>query len=52
MLFMAVPKKKGSRSKRDSRRFHWNQKILKKIKKAISLAKSTINDIKGNFIIE
>ena len=49
---MAVPKKKGSRSKRDSRRFHWNQKILKKIKKAISLVKTTTNAIKGNFIID
>nr|AMD08072.1 ribosomal protein L32 [Euglena mutabilis] len=49
---MAVPKKKGSRSKRDSRRFHWNQKVLKKIKKAISLAKSTTNLIKSNFIVD
>lgn len=49
---MAVPKKKGSRSKRDSRRFNWNKKILRKVEKAISLAKSTTNLIKGNFIIE
>jgi ribosomal protein L32 len=49
---MAVPKKKGSRSKRDSRRFHWNQKVLKKIKKAVSLTKSTTNLVKGNFIID
>lgn len=49
---MAVPKKKGSRSKRDSRRFHWNKKIFKNIEKALSLFKSTTNSIKGKFIVD
>jgi ribosomal protein L32 len=49
---MAVPKKKGSRSKRDSRRFNWNIKIVNNIQKALSLYKSTSNLVKGNFIID
>nr|YP_009540933.1 ribosomal protein L32 [Lepocinclis tripteris]AYQ93396.1 ribosomal protein L32 [Lepocinclis tripteris] len=49
---MAVPKKKTSRSKRNSRRSSWNKKVLKKFTFAISLGKSLINNKKSNFVFD
>ena len=37
---MAVPKKKMSKSKRDSRKSNWKKKLQKKVKYALSLSKS------------
>nr|YP_009540984.1 ribosomal protein L32 [Discoplastis spathirhyncha]AYQ93521.1 ribosomal protein L32 [Discoplastis spathirhyncha] len=37
---MAVPKKKMSKSKRNSRKSNWKRKIIKKVLFAISLGKS------------
>lgn len=50
---MAVPKKKTSKSKRDSRKSSWKKKVVKKVLNAISLAKSINNEGKNyHFIIE
>jgi large subunit ribosomal protein L32 len=50
---MAVPKKKTSKSKRDSRKSNWKKKVIKKVLVAISLAKSVDNKESNNhFIIE
>ena len=49
---MAVPKKKTSRSRRDSRKATWKKKVQKQVKIALSLAKSLTNkDSSSNFII-
>ena len=42
---MAVPKKKMSKSKRNSRNSNWKKSIEKKIAYVISLNKSTNGDI-------
>lgn len=42
--FMAVPKKKMSKSRRDSRKNTWKKKVLKKVLFAISLGKSLAKD--------
>nr|BBK20510.1 ribosomal protein L32 [Cryptomonas sp. CCAC 1634B] len=42
---MAVPKKRTSKSKKNSRLSHWNRKATAQAKKALSLAKSTHNDV-------
>ena len=44
---MAVPKKKMSKSKTNSRKSHWKKKMLKKVLIAISVGKSYLkkNDI-------
>ena len=39
---MAVPKKKMSKSKRNSRKITWKLKVLKQVKRAISLGKSVL----------
>lgn len=38
---MAVPKKKTSKSRRNSRKSYWKKKVLKRVLIAISLAKSS-----------
>lgn len=48
---MAQPKKKMSRSKRDSRRANWKNKIKKQVVIAISLGKSILNSKANNFIL-
>nr|YP_009503390.1 ribosomal protein L32 [Euglena clara]AXA45502.1 ribosomal protein L32 [Euglena clara] len=48
---MAVPKKKMSKSKRDSRKSSWKKKVLKKVLFAVSLGKSLLNKDSSNFII-
>lgn len=40
LAFMAVPKKKTSRSKRNFRRYIWNKKIYRSFLLAFSLMKS------------
>ena len=40
---MAVPKKKMSKSRRDSRRATWNKKVLKQVQMALTLGKGIIN---------
>ena len=49
---MAVPKKKMSKSRRDSRKNTWKQKVFKKLKIAISFARSSINKNFGTSFIE
>ena len=50
---MAVPKKKMSSSKRDSRKSNWKKKIEKNVRIAISLGKSILNENSSkNFIVQ
>lgn len=52
---MAVPKKRVSKSRRDSRKNTWNKKVLKNFKIAITFAKafSKVKDKKiGTFFLE
>lgn len=46
---MAVPKKKMSSSKRDSRKSNWKKKIKKNVLIALSIGKSILN--KNNNLI-
>lgn len=48
---MAVPKKKMSKSRRDSRKNSWKKKVLKNVKMALSLGKSLLNDTQKSFVI-
>lgn len=48
---MAQPKKKMSKSRRDSRRATWNNKIYKQVLFAISLGKSVLNSKNSKFIV-
>lgn len=48
---MAQPKKKMSRSRRDSRRANWKNKVKKQVLFAISLGKSILNSKDFNFVI-
>ena len=48
---MAQPKKKTSKSRRDSRKSTWNKKVDKNVLLAISLGKSLIDKKSTNFII-
>lgn len=49
---MAVPKKKTSRSKKNSRKAIWKKEILKKVIASLSLGMSiTKNNLKNNFFI-
>lgn len=49
---MAVPKKRVSKSRRDSRKNTWNKKVLKNFAVAIGFAKSyKANEKCGNFFI-
>ena len=47
---MAVPKKKMSKSRRDSRKSTWKKKVEKKVLFAISLGKSLLNNSSNKFI--
>jgi large subunit ribosomal protein L32 len=47
---MAVPKKKMSKSKRDSRKSTWKKKVSKKVLLAVSLGKSILENKSANFI--
>lgn len=47
---MAVPKKKMSRSKRNSRRIYWERKSLKQVSLALILGKVYLNKKDSNFI--
>ena len=40
---MAVPKKKTSKSKRDSRRSHWKRQAEYQAQKALSMGKSVLS---------
>lgn len=50
---MAVPKKKVSKSRRNSRKDTWNKKVLKNLAIAIAFAKAS-KGVKtfGNFLVE
>jgi large subunit ribosomal protein L32 len=47
---MAVPKKKTSKSKRDSRRATWRRKAALEAQKALSLGKSVLTGRSGSFV--
>jgi large subunit ribosomal protein L32 len=47
---MAVPKKKTSNSKRDSRRSHWRRKAALEAQKALSLGKSVLTGRSNSFV--
>jgi large subunit ribosomal protein L32 len=47
---MAVPKKRTSSSKKNSRRANWIKKANEKAKKAVSLAKSCLNPKSTSFL--
>jgi large subunit ribosomal protein L32 len=47
---MAVPKKKTSKSKRDSRRATWRRKAALEAQKALSLGKSVLTGRSNSFV--
>ena len=47
---MAVPKKKTSKSKRDSRKAVWKRKAAVEAQKALSLGKSVLSGRSNSFI--
>lgn len=47
---MAVPKKKTSKSKRDSRKAHWKRKAATEAQKALSLGKSVLSGRSNSFV--
>ena len=47
---MAVPKKKTSKSKRDSRRATWRRKASVEAEKALSLGKSVLSGRSKSFV--
>lgn len=47
---MAVPKKKTSKSKRDSRRAVWRRKAALEAEKALSLGKSVLTGRSNSFV--
>lgn len=47
---MAVPKKKTSKSKRNSRKAHWKHKAAVEAKKALSLGKSVLSGRSNSFV--
>lgn len=47
--FMAVPKKKTSKSKRNSRRATWNRKAAIQAQRALSLGKSVLTNQANSF---
>jgi large subunit ribosomal protein L32 len=47
---MAVPKKKTSKSKRDSRRATWRRKAALEAQKALSLGKSVLSGRSNGFV--
>lgn len=48
---MAVPKKKMSKSRRDSRKSNWKNKVSKQVLVAISLGKSLAKGNSTNFLV-
>lgn len=48
---MAQPKKKTSKSRRDSRKATWNRKVSKYVLIAMSIGKSVLKKNLSNFII-
>ncbi|MEM6450980.1 MAG: 50S ribosomal protein L32 [Cyanobacteria bacterium P01_D01_bin.105] len=46
---MAVPKKKTSKSKRNSRRATWNRKAAVQAQRALSLGKSVLTNQSSSF---
>jgi large subunit ribosomal protein L32 len=46
---MAVPKKKTSKSKRDSRRAHWRKQAALQAQRALSLGKSVLTGRSESF---
>lgn len=49
---MAVPKKKMSKSRRDSRKSYWKKKVIRNVLIAISLGKSIKKGKSNNFILD
>ena len=50
---MAVPKKRVSKSRRDSRKNTWNKKVLKNLAIAIAFSKAAAGGKSfGNFLVE
>jgi ribosomal protein L32 len=49
---MAVPKKKMSKSKRDSRKSYWKKKIIRNVLIAISLSKSLKSPRSKSFLLD
>ena len=47
---MAVPKKKTSKSKRDSRKAVWKRKAATEAEKALSLGKSVLSGRSNSFV--
>ena len=47
---MAVPKKRTSKTKRDTRKANWKRKANKAAKKSLSLAKSVLQGKPTSFI--
>ena len=50
LIIMAVPKKKTSKSKRDSRRATWRRKAAVEAEKALSLGKSVLSGRSKSFV--
>ena len=48
---MAVPKKRTSKSKKNSRKAHWYRAAKFEAKKALSLAKSTLMEKETSFVM-
>ena len=51
MSYMAAPKKKMSKSRKNSRKSTWNKKVEKDVILAISLGKSLLNKKSSSFVI-
>nr|YP_010933339.1 ribosomal protein L32 [Streptofilum capillatum]WKT08583.1 ribosomal protein L32 [Streptofilum capillatum]WKT08682.1 ribosomal protein L32 [Streptofilum sp. BC4-VF8pt]WKT08781.1 ribosomal protein L32 [Streptofilum sp. ZNP2-VF4pt] len=47
---MAVPKKRTSKSKKNSRRANWKQQAAKEARKALSLAQSVLTGKSHSFV--
>ena len=50
LICMAQPKKKMSKSRRNSRRANWKNKVYKQVLSAISLGKSVLNSNNTKFV--
>lgn len=49
---MAVPKKKMSKSRTNSRKSYWKKKVVKNVLRAISLSKSLQSTKNKNFVLD
>jgi large subunit ribosomal protein L32 len=49
---MAVPKKKMSKSRRDSRKSYWKKKVVRNVILAISLGKSIKTGKPNHFVLD